>query len=250
MFRLALALSLAAVSLVQTALPMVEFKLVVEAAWVGSGEKPAGIPRSMQRSLPDGSVEWDITTNGSAIRSAVRGRYLDLPSGIVVLQQDAQSDRYVVNPADRTFYARRPEGLPPDEALEGVSVDTTNEFEQIAGFKAQKVIMQFRRPLPAEVRNAGGPSYMQIEIVNWCVSDLKLPAILATAVDRRVQTFTPRQLAGQAAKVCAVALRSSYRLVSSTPDYAIASTITSIKRVSADAGLFEVPAGYQKIDPQ
>lgn len=250
MFGLALALLLAAVSLAQPPTSMVEFKLVVEAAWVGSGEKPAAIPRSMQRSLPDGSVEWNITTDGSAIRSALRGRYLDMPSGIVVLQQDVQSDRFVLNPADKTFYARRPEGLPPDEALEDVKVDATNEFEPIAGFKAQKVVIQFRRPLPAEVRNAGGPSYMQTEIVNWCASDLKLPATLTAAIDRRVQTFTPRQLAGQVSKVCPAALRSSYRLVSSTPDFAIASTVTSIRRVSPEAGLFEVPTGYQKVVPQ
>jgi hypothetical protein len=250
MFGLAMALLLAAVSLAQTPTSMVEFKLVVEAKWVGSGAKPTSIPRSMQRSLPDGSAEWDITTNGTAFRSALQGRYLDLPSGIIVLQQDAKSDRFVVNPVDRTFYGRGPEGLPADEALEGVSVDAANEFEQIAGFKAQKVVIQFRRPLPAEVRNAGGPSYMQTEIVNWCVPDLKLPAMLTAAIDRRVQAFTPRQLTGQVAKVCPVALRSSYRLVSSTPDFAIASTVTSIRRASPEAGLFEVPAGYQKIVPQ
>jgi len=249
MFGFVFAVLAAAFVLVQ-APTAVQFKLVMEAAWVGSGDKPASIPRSMQQSLPDGSVEWDITTNGTAIRSALRGRYLNLPTGIIVLQQDDKSDRFVINPADRTFYTRPPEGLPADELLEDVKIGAANDSMQLAGLTAQKVIIQFRRPLPAEVTKAGGPSHMQIEIVNWCVPDLRLPRGQTTIIDRRVQTFTPRQLGSQVAKVCPVALRSSYRLPTSNPNYAIVSTINSIERVSPDKSIFEVPAGYQKTAPQ
>lgn len=234
----------------QGASTVVEYGLKVEAAFVGTGDKPAAIPRSMQRSLPDGSAEWTITTDGASIRSALSGRYLDMPSGIVVLQQDGQPERYVINPADHTYYGRPAEGLPPDEVLESVSVVAGNETLDIAGFKTQKVVIQFRRPLPAEVQKAGGPAFMQTEIVNWCATDLKLGARLTTAIDRRVQAFTPRQLAEQVAKLCPVALRSAYRLVSSTPDYAIVSSVTGIKRVPGSSTLFQLPGEYKRTTPQ
>lgn len=206
--------------------------------------------------LPDGPVEMTTTTDGQSVRAETRGRWMTMPSGAIVLMRAGDKNLgYVLNPAEKTYYALKlPEFpmLPPDMPKPEVGVKASGVFETIAGHRAERVDVSWRIaiPVPEGVEVPPGvPTEIGFQLDLWCAQDIKLrsPRNLANMeAAGAISAMMPGKAVDDLTKSCSFPLKERLRF-SVMPEYEIRSTVTSIAEVPSSPDLFAIPAGYKEV---
>lgn len=207
-------------------------------------------PLLAQLITPEGSVDIVYTLAGGDTRAEVQGRLATLPRGSVVLQRLGDETIRVINPGNRTWYE-----IPASQnlgALLGtpdVTVEPANERARIAGHSADRFRFRetLRVPVPEGVSlPADFPKDIELTGDLWSTGEYAGGAY--EGVFKTLQSFAA--IPGMEALTeggrfpMRIALRSTVM-----PGYEIRSEVTAIGPASADASLFAVPAGYQKVQP-
>jgi len=206
-----------------------------------------------QTVLPDGSVEMEMLTDGQSLRTEMRGQMATLPKGAIVLYPAGQTDGFVLNPQEKTYYVMKPPQapvLPGGMAMPKaeIAVKPSGTFETIAGHKAEKVVIAWRMPMPVPEGvelPPGMPTELTMDIENWCASDMKIPSGATRMMSGMAQAMPGFGLE-EIAKACPFAMRSTMRM-SMLPGYAIVSTVTSTSDASPAPDTFKVPADYKEV---
>ena len=203
--------------------------------------------------LPEGSVEMEFVTDGQSVRTEMHGSMATLAKGSVILYPAGQTDGYVLNPTEKTYYVLKvpqaptlPAGmtLPKPE----ISVKPSGTFETIVGHRAERVNISFRMPIPVPEGvdlPPGMPTELTMDIENWCATDLKMPATAMRLMGGAAQSMPGFGL-DEMIKACPFALRSRMRM-SMMPGYEILSTVTSATDASPSPDLFKLPAGFKEV---
>ncbi len=203
--------------------------------------------------LPEGTAEMEIVTDGQSVRSELHAPMAKLPKGSVVIFPAGQTDGYVLNPGDKTYFVlKAPQAppLPPGVSLPKpqVSVKPSGTFDTIAGIKAEKVDMTWRMPIPVAQGAAvppGMPKEISVEFENWCSSMVKMPAAvlrLMGGAEMSMPGFGLEELT----KGCPFALRSRLRM-SAMPGVELVSEVRSARPETPSPDLFKIPADYKEV---
>jgi hypothetical protein len=236
------------------------FVMKMELQQVTGGDQQAANPMTAMIAdmfkktvLPEGSVEMEFLTDGQSVRTEMHGSMATLAKGSVVLYPAGQTDGYVLNPAEKTYYVLKvpqaptlPAGmtLPKPE----ISVKPSGTFETIVGHRAERVNISFRMPIPVPEGvdlPPGIPTELTLDIENWCATDLKMPAAAMRLMGGAAQSMPGFGL-DEMIKACPFALRSRMRM-SMMPGYEILSTVTSASDASPSPDLFKLPAGLKEV---
>lgn len=224
-----------------------------EAAQGGNPMAAMMVEQLKQMVFPQGPVEMEFLTDGQSVRTEMRAQMATMPKGAIVLYPAGQTDGYVLNTAEKTYYVMKPPQAP---VLPGgmtlpkpeIAVKPTGTFETIVGHKAEKVTIAWRMAMPipegAELP-PGMPTEVTMDIENWCASDLKIPSGAMRMMSGMAQSMPGFGLE-DIAKACPFALRSTMRM-SMMPGYAIVSTVTSTSDASPAADLFKVPPDFKEV---
>ncbi len=204
--------------------------------------------------MPEGSVEMEFVTDGQSARTEMHNAMAMMPKGTVILYPAGQSDGYVLNVADKTYYVlKMPNApvLPPGVTLPKpeTSVKRSGTFDTIAGVRAEKVNILWRMAMPipegAQVP-PGVPTELSIDIESWCSADVKMPAAVSRMVNGAEMSM-PGMGMDEILKACPFAVRSRMRM-SMMPGYEIVQTMTSVTGAeAASPDLYKVPAGYKEV---
>jgi hypothetical protein len=210
-----------------------------------------------QMMLPDGAVEMAVMTDGQSVRTELRGRWLTMPSGTVMLKLAGQANAgYVLNPADKTYYVLKTDAVTMPELPNGmtlpkpeVSVKPGGTFETIAGYRAEKVDVSWRMaiPIPEGVDVPPGlPTDVSLAIEMWCAPDLKMPEASGAMATSAIAKMMPGMGFDQIMNSCSFPLRSRMRL-SMMPGYEMLTTVTPGGNQAPSPDLFKIPAGYKEV---
>jgi hypothetical protein len=206
-----------------------------------------------QGMFPEGGAEMEFLTDGQSVRTELRSAMADMPKGAVVLYPAGQTDAFVLNPADKTFYVMKPPQpptLPRGTTMPKpeISVKPSGTFETIVGHKAEKITIAWHMPMPVSEGvqiPPGMPTELTMDIENWCAADVKIPAG-ATRLMAGIAQSMPGLGVEELMKACPFAMRSTMRM-SILPGYAIVSNVISASDESPAAEMFKVPAGYKQV---
>jgi hypothetical protein len=258
---LMLAIALSAAQAAQAASPPVTLKTTIkmsvakiETPAVRDDQKPTPYgnfgPLLMQLLTPEGPVEIQYVIAGSQTRADVQGRLATLPRGSVVLQKMGDDSIQVLNPTNKTWYE-----IPANQnlgVLLGVpdfTLEPTGEKTTIAGHRAERFNFTETLHIPVPEGTTLPPEFpkdVQLTGEMWSTDAYKDAAY--ANVFKTLQAFAA--IPGVEALTVGgrfplrIALRSPIM-----PGYEIRSEVTAIGPHTADASLFTVPAGYQKIQP-
>jgi hypothetical protein len=207
-------------------------------------------PLLMQLLTPEGAVDIQYTISGDQTRAEVQGRLATLPRGSIVLQRAGDEMIRIVNPGNKTWYE-----IPASQnlgALLGtpdVTMEPAGETLRIAGHRAER--FRFRETLRVPVPEGVSlpPDFPKdIELSGDLWSTDEYSGGNYAAVFKTLQAFAAipgvEALTAGGRFPLRIALRSSIM-----PGYEIRSDVISIGPAAADASLFTVPAGYQKVQP-
>jgi hypothetical protein len=207
-------------------------------------------PLLMQLLTPAGAVEIEYTISGDDTRAEVKGQLATLPRGSIVLQRADDATIRVVNPGNKTWYE-----IPANQnlgALLGtpdVTMEPAGEQATIAGHRAER--FRFRETLHVPVPEGVSlpPEFPKdIELAGDLWSTDEFAGAGYAAVFKTLQAFAAvpgiEALTAGGRFPLRIALRSPVM-----PGYEIRSEVTAIGPGRADASLFTVPAGYQKVQP-
>ena len=207
-------------------------------------------PLIAQLLTPDGPVDIHYLIAGEQSRAEVKGRLATLPPGSIVLQKAGEDTIRVMNPANKTWYE-----IPANQnlgALLGtpdVTIEPMGEHATIAGQRADR--FRFKETLQVPVPEGVSlppdfPRDIALEGDLWS-TDAFAGGGYAT-VFRTLQAFAAipgvEALTAGGRFPLRIALRSSIM-----PGYEIRSEVTAIGPTPADASLFTIPSGYQKVLP-
>jgi hypothetical protein len=207
-------------------------------------------PLLSQLLTPDGPVDIQYLIAGEQSRAEVKGRLATLPSGSIVLQKVGEDTIRVVNPGNKTWYE-----IPANQnlgALLGtpdVAIEPAGEKATIAGQRADR--FRFKETLHVPVPEGVSlppdfPSDVQLTGDLWSTDAYAGSGY--TTVFRTLQAFAAipgvEALTAGGRFPLRIALRSSIM-----PGYEIRTEVIAIGPVPADASLFTIPAGYQKVLP-
>jgi hypothetical protein len=235
------------------------FVMKMELQQVTGGDQQAANPMTAMVAdmfkktiLPEGSVEMEFMTDGQSVRTEMHGSMATLAKGSVVLYPAGQTDGYVLNPTEKTYYVLKPPQVPTLPAgmtlpKPEISVKPSGTFETIVGHRAEKVNISFRMPIPVP-EGVDLPPGMPTELTldtNWCATDLKMPATAMRLMGGVAQSMPGFGL-DEMVKACPFALRSRMRM-SMMPGYEILSTVTSASDASPSPDLFKLPAGLKEV---
>ena len=224
----------------------------VDAPPLREGQKPSPFgnfgPLLTQLLTPEGPVDIQYVIAGEQTRADVQGRLATLPKGSVVMQKMGDETIRVVNPGNKTWYeSPANQNLGVLLATPDVTIEPTGEKATIAGQRAERFrfSQQLRVPvaegtaLPAEF-----PQTLDLSGDLWS-TDAFAGASYA-GVFKTLQAFAAipgvEALTAGGRFPLRIALRSSVM-----PGYEIRSEVITIGPVKADAELFEVPRGFQKV---
>ena len=207
-------------------------------------------PLIAQLLTPDGPVDIQYIISGDQTRADVKGRLATLPAGSVVLQKIGDAMIRVLNPTNKTWYE-----IPASQnlgALLGtpdVTIEPAGEKATIAGQRADRFrfTQKLKVPVPEGVSlPADFPSDIDLSGDLWSTDAFAGSGY--ASVFRTLQAFAAipgvEALTAGGRFPLRIALRSSIM-----PGYEIRSEVTAIGPTKADASLFTVPAGYQKVVP-
>ena len=221
---------------------------------VRDGERPSPYgnfgPLLSQLLTPDGPVDIHYVIAGDQTRADVQGRLATLPKGSVVIQKMGEDSIRVLNPSNRTWYE-----IPANQNLgvllgtPDVTIEPTAETATIAGHRAERFrfSQSLRIPLPeGTALPADFPQDLQLSGDLW--STEAFAGASYAGVFRTLQAFAAipgvEALTAGGRFPLKIALRSSIM-----PGYEIRSEVTAVGPVTADPAQFEVPRGYQKVQP-
>jgi hypothetical protein len=210
-----------------------------------------------QTMLPDGTAEMTTTTDGRSVRTELRGRLLTMPSGSIMLAREgAPGGGYVLNPADKTYYAVKLDDVKMPELPGGMtmpkpefSVKSSGTFEVIAGHRAERVDVSWRIavPVPEGIELPPGfPTEVSLDLEQWCAPDIKLPAAGAVQSIGAIGKMLPGMGLDEILKACSFPLRSRMRM-SVIPGYEMLTSVTSITAVPTPPEMFAIPPGYKEV---
>ncbi len=206
-----------------------------------------------QMMFPEGAAEMEFLTDGQSVRTEMHSQMATLPKGAIVLYPAGQTEGYVLNTAEKTYYVMK---APPAMTMPGgmtlpkpeIAIKPSGTFDTIVGHKAEKVNITWRMAIPvpegAEMP-PGMPTELTMDIENWCAADVKIPAGAMRLMSGMAQSMPGLGLE-DITKACPFALRSSMRM-SIIPGYAIVSNVTSADAATPAAEMFKVPAGYKEV---
>lgn len=222
------------------------------------GDQQAGNPMTamvveqMKKSMfPEGPVEMEFLTDGQSVRTEIRsGSMMFSAKGSIMLYGAGQTDPYVLNPAEKTYYVMKTPVMPAGITLPKpeIAIKPTGTFETILGYRAEKVLISWRIPIPVPEgveMPPGIPTEFTMEMENWCATDVKLPVgamKMMSGITQELPGFGIEELA----KSCAFALRSTMKM-SMLPGYAIVSNVTSAAPASPGPEMFKLPADYKEV---
>lgn len=207
-------------------------------------------PLISQLLTPEGPVDIQYLIAGEQSRAEVKGRLATLPPGSIVLQTRGEDTIRVMNPVNKTWYE-----IPASQNLgtllgtPDVTIEPANERAAIAGQRAER--FRFKQTLQVPVPEgvslpADFPREIALDGDLWS-TDAFAGGGYAT-VFRTLQAFAAipgvEALTAGGRFPLRIALRSSIM-----PGYEIRSEVTAIGPAPADAALFAIPAGYQKVLP-
>ncbi len=218
------------------------------------GEKPNPYgnfgPLLTQLLTPEGAVDIQYLISGDQTRADVQGRLATLPKGSVVLQKLGDETIRVLNPSNQTWYE-----IPANQNLgvllgtPDVTIEPTSEKRTIAGQRAERFRFSetLRVPVPdGTALPADFPTNLQLTGEVWSTDAYSGQSY--AGVFKTLQAFAAipgvEALTAGGRFPLKIALRSTIM-----PGYEIRSEVIAIGPAAADAALFTVPAGYQKILP-
>jgi len=226
-----------------------------QGAEAGAGNQMAAMiaQQIKQTVFPEGAAEMEFVTDGQSVRTEIRAPMATLPKGAIVLYPAGQTDGYVLNAAEKTYYVMKPPQMP---ALPGgmtmpkpeIAVKPSGTFQTMVGHKAEKVTITWRiaMPVPEGVElPAGMPTELTMDIESWCANDIKIPPGAMRMMGSAAQSM-PGFGIEDIMKACAFPLQQSIRM-SMMPGYAIVSTVTSASEASPAPDMFKVPADYKEV---
>ncbi len=207
-------------------------------------------PLLMQLLTPGGAVEIDYTIVGDQTRADVKGQLATLPKGSAVLQKVGDETIRVMNPGNKTWYE-----IPASQnlgALIGtpdVTVEPAGETLTIAGKRAARFRFHETLHVPVPEGVSLPPDFPKdIELTGDLWSTDEYAGAGYAAVFKTLQAFAAipgvEALTAGGRFPLRINLRSPVM-----PGYEIRSEVTTIGPAAADASLFTVPAGYQKVQP-
>jgi len=226
----------------------------IEAPPLREGERPSPYgnfgPLLTQLLTPEGPVDIQYVIAGDQTRADVQGRLATLPKGSVVIQKMGDETIRVVNPGNKTWYE-----IPANQNLgvllgtPDVTIEPTGEKATIAGQRAER----FRFTQVLRIPLAEGtalpsdfPKDLQLSGDLWS-TDAFAGASYA-GVFKTLQAFAAipgvEALTAGGRFPLRIALRSPVM-----PGYEIRSEVVQIGPVNPEASHFEVPRGYQKVQP-
>ena len=218
------------------------------------GERPSPYgnfgPLLTQLLTPEGPVDIQYVIAGDQTRADVQGRLATLPKGSVVLQKMGDETIRVVNPGNKTWYE-----IPANQNLgvllgtPDVTIEPTGEKATIAGHRAERFrfTQQLRVPVPEGTTLP--PDFPQnLELSGDLWSTDAFAGAGYAGVFKTLQAFAAipgvEALTAGGRFPLRIVLRSSIM-----PGYEIRSEVTAIGPVTAEASQFEVPRGFQKVQP-
>lgn len=207
-------------------------------------------PLLMQLLTPAGAVDIEYTIAGDDTRAEVKGQLATLPRGSIVLQRLGDEMIRVLNPGNKTWYE-----IPASQnlgALLGtpdVTVEPAGETTTIAGHRAERFRFHELLHVPVPEGVSLPPDFPKdIELAGDLWSTDEFAGGAYAAVFKTMQAFAAipgvEALTSGGRFPLRIALRSPVM-----PGYEIRSDVTAIGAGRADASLFAVPAGYQKVQP-
>ena len=218
------------------------------------GDKPSPLgnfgPLLSQMLTPEGAVDIDYVISGDQTRADVRGRLATLPKGSIVIQKMGDETIKVINPGNKTWYEiSASQNLGVLLGTPDVTIEPTAEKATIAGQRADrfKFTQVLNVPVPeGTTLPADFPKTIELTGDLWS-TDAYSGAGYA-GVFKTLQAFAAipgvEALTAGGRFPLKIALRSPIM-----PGYEIRSEVTSIGPATADAAMFTVPAGYQKVQP-
>jgi hypothetical protein len=226
----------------------------IEAPPLREGERPSAYgnfgPLLTQLLTPEGPVDIQYVIAGDQTRADVQGRLAALPKGSVVIQKMGDETIRVLNPANKTWYE-----IPANQNLgvllgtPDVTIEPTGEKATIAGQRAERFRFRqvLRIPLPeGTTLPPDFPQDLQLSGDLW-TTDAFAGASYA-GVFKTLQAFAAipgvEALTAGGRFPLRIALRSPVM-----PGYEIRSEVTAIGPVTAESSQFEVPRGFQKVQP-
>jgi hypothetical protein len=226
----------------------------IEAPPLREGERPSPYgnfgPLLSQMLTPEGPVDIQYVIAGDQTRADVQGRLATLPKGSVVIQKMGDVTIRVLNPGNKTWYE-----IPANQnlgvllATPDVTIEPTGEKTTIAGQRAERFrfTQMLRIPVPeGTALPQDFPRDLQLNGDLWS-TDAFAGASYA-GVFKTLQAFAAipgvEALTAGGRFPLRIALRSPVM-----PGYEIRSEVVQIGPVNAEPSQFEVPRGYQRVQP-
>lgn len=224
----------------------------IDAPPLREGQKPSPYgnfgPLLTQLLTPEGPVDIQYVIAGDQTRADVQGRLATLPKGSVVMQKMGDASIRVVNPGNKTWYE-----IPANQnlgillATPDVTIEPTGEKATIAGQRAERFRFTQQLRVPVAEGAALPPEFPQtVDLSGDLWSTDAFAGASYAGVFKTLQAFAAipgvEALTAGGRFPLRIALRSSVM-----PGYEIRSEVTTIGPVTADAELFEVPRGFQKV---
>lgn len=226
----------------------------VDAPALRDGEKPSPYgnfgPLLTQLLTPDGPVDIQYVIAGDQTRADVQGRLATLPRGSVVIQKMGDETIRVLNPGNKTWYE-----IPANQNLgvllgaPDVSIEPTGDRATIAGHRAERFRFRQQLRVPVPEGTALPPDFPQnLELSGDLWSTDAFAGAGYAGVFKTLQAFAAipgvEALTAGGRFPLRIALRSTIM-----PGYEIRSEVVQIGPTAAEASQFEVPRGYQKVQP-
>ena len=226
----------------------------IEAPPLREGERPSPYgnfgPLLAQMLTPEGPVDIQYVIAGEQTRADVQGRLATLPKGSVVIQKMGDVTIRVLNPGNKTWYE-----IPANQnlgvllAAPDVTIEPTGEKTTIAGQRAERFRFTQMLRIPVPEGTALPPDFPKDLPLN---GDLWSTDAFAGAsyagVFKTLQAFAAipgvEALTAGGRFPLRIALRSPVM-----PGYEIRSEVVQIGPVNAEPSQFEVPRGYQRVQP-
>lgn len=201
---------------------------------------------------PEGKVEMRWMARAGVARTELLNPMLMMPTGTILLTKG--STVMVLNPVEHTYYetpagGRRMPGVQPgaEGSKQEVTVTPTGKTGTLLGHRVERVDIVVRIPLPSRSASTppGVPTDTTMTLESWETSELGAidPALVVS-----FQGFLAAAGMDKAVRPGHFPLKSIARL-SMMPGYEIRTTVLEVAQKPLEAGLFEVPAGFKKIDP-
>lgn len=196
---------------------------------------------------PEEGMEFTVTVGEAGTRVDYVKAYNIVPAGgATIVRKDGSL--VVIDTAKRTYF----EMAKPDLAALGgmtpvVTLSRTGEFAEIAGLRAARAKFEIRLPLPKAAAGQRLPVGIPAELVirgdAWLADQYKNYARLTAGLMGGISGLGFEKLADEGFVVKTVLGGELFG------DREVESVVTAVAEVPTTAAVFEVPAGFTRVDP-